>query len=157
VQEAGTCIQRIQKALTEMNQQLANVICDVSGMTGLRFLHAIVEGERDPQRLSALRDWRIKATAENVAKSLQGNWRDELIFVLEENLYQQKIGRCDERIEQYLQSMSAKVKNDKMREAARLRSWVCSSAVRAIAATRRPVRMHGISHQNHYLTKSVAK
>jgi transposase len=86
VQEAATCIQRIQKALTEMNLQLANVISDISGATGLRILHAIVEGERDPQRLATLRDWRIKATPEEVANSLLGNWRDELIFIVEENL-----------------------------------------------------------------------
>jgi transposase len=114
VQEAGTCIQRMQKALTEMNVQLANVISDISGMTGLRILHAIVDGERDPQRLAGLRDWRIKATEKEVAESLRGNWRDELIFVLEENLglygvYQERIGRCDARIEQQLKSMSAKV------------------------------------------------
>jgi transposase len=60
VQEAGTCIQRIQKALTEMNIQLANVISDISGMTGLRILHAIVDGERDPYKLAKLRDRRIK-------------------------------------------------------------------------------------------------
>ena len=114
VQEAATCIQRIQKALTEMNLQLANVISDISGTTGLRILHAIVEGERDSHRLAALRDWRIKATPDEVANSLLGNWRDELIFVLGENLvlfevYQQKIHRCDYRIEQHLKSMSAQV------------------------------------------------
>jgi transposase len=117
VQEAATCIQRIQKALTEMNLQLANVISDISGTTGLRILHAIVEGERDPQCLAAMRDWRIKATPDEVAKSLLGNWRDELIFVLGENLvlfevYQQKIERCDYRIEQHLKSMSAQVDNN---------------------------------------------
>jgi transposase len=114
VQEAGSCIQRMQKALTEMNIQLSNVISDISGVTGLKILHAIIDGERDPQRLAALRDWRIKATEKDVAKSLRGNWRDELIFVLEENLglygtYQERIGRCDQRIEQHLKSMSAKV------------------------------------------------
>ena len=117
VQEAATCIQRIQKALTEMNLQLANVISDISGTTGLRILHAIVEGERDPQRLATLRDWRIKATPEEVANSLLGNWRDELIFVVEENLalygvYQIKIERCDQRIEQHLKSMPAQIEGD---------------------------------------------
>jgi transposase len=117
VQEAATCIQRIQKALTEMNLQLANVISDISGTTGLRILHAIVEGERNPQRLATLRDWRIKATPEEVAKSLLGNWRNELIFVLEENLalyeiYQQKIERCDQRIEQHLKSIPAQIENN---------------------------------------------
>jgi hypothetical protein len=86
VQEAGTCIQRMQKALTEMNIQLANVISDISGMTGLRILHAIVDGQRDPHQLAKLRDRRIKASEEEVANGLHGNWRDELIFVLEENL-----------------------------------------------------------------------
>ncbi|HZD47613.1 MAG TPA: IS110 family transposase, partial [Silvibacterium sp.] len=117
VQEAATCIQRIQKALTEMNLQLANVISDISGATGLRILHAIVEGERDPQRLATLRDWRIKATPEEVANSLLGNWRDELIFVVEENLtlygvYQVKIERCDQRIEHHLKSMPAQIEGD---------------------------------------------
>ena len=114
VQEAGTCIQRMQKALTEMNVQLANVISDISGMTGLRILHAIVDGERDPRRLAKLRDRRIKASEEEVASGLYGNWRDELIFILGEDLalygvYQDKIRRCDERIEQHLKTMSAKV------------------------------------------------
>jgi hypothetical protein len=100
VQEAATCIQRIQKALTEMNLQLANVVSDISGTTGLRILLAIVEGERDPHRLAAMRDWRIKPTPDEVAKSLLGNWRDEMIFVVGENLalfeeHQQKVERCD--------------------------------------------------------------
>ena len=74
------------------------MISDISGTAGLRSLHAIVEGERDPQRLAAKGDWRIKDTPDEVAKSLLGNWRDELIFVLGENLalyevYQRKIGR----------------------------------------------------------------
>src|SRR5271167_4865434 len=117
VQEAATCIQRIQKALTEMNLQLANVISDISGTTGSRILHAIVEGERDPQRLAAMRDWRIKATPEEVANSLLGNWRDELIFIVEENLalygvYQEKIERCDQRIEHHLKSMPAQIEGD---------------------------------------------
>jgi transposase len=109
VQEAATCIQRIQKALTEMNLQLANVISDISGTTGLRILHAIVEGERDPQRLATLRDRRIKATPEEVANSLLGNWRDELTLY---GVYQEKIERCDRRIEQHLKSMPAQIESD---------------------------------------------
>jgi hypothetical protein len=76
----------MQKALTEMNVQLANVISDISGMTGLRILHAIVDVEREPRRLAKLRDRRIKASEEEVASSLYGNRRDELIFILEEDL-----------------------------------------------------------------------
>jgi len=55
VQAVSTCIQRMQKALTQMNIQLANVISDLSGWTGQRIVRAILEGERDPQKLAALR------------------------------------------------------------------------------------------------------
>ena len=56
VQAAASCIQRMQKALTQMNVQLANVISDLSGVTGQLIVRAIVGGERDPQKLAALRD-----------------------------------------------------------------------------------------------------
>src|SRR3954463_10994598 len=59
VKTAAQCIQRMQKALTQMNLQLANVISDLSGKTGLRILRAIVGGERDPERLADFRDPRI--------------------------------------------------------------------------------------------------
>src|SRR3954469_12821438 len=61
VKTAAPCIQRIQKALTQMNLQLANVISDLSGKTGLQILRAIVGGERDPEKLVDFRDPRIKA------------------------------------------------------------------------------------------------
>jgi len=59
---AATCIQRIQKALTQMNLQLANVISDISGLTGQAILRAIVAGERDPRKLAEFRDPRIQAS-----------------------------------------------------------------------------------------------
>ena len=71
----ATCIQRMQKALTQMNIQLANVISDLSGRTGQAIIRAILNGERDPQKLAELSDHRIHATKEEIAKSLQGNWR----------------------------------------------------------------------------------
>jgi transposase len=64
VAEAATCIQRIQKALTPMNLQLANVISDISGLTGQAIVRAIVAGERDPRKLAAFRDPRIQASEE---------------------------------------------------------------------------------------------
>jgi transposase len=69
----ATCIQRMQKALTQMNIQLANVISDLSGTTGQAIVRAILNGERDLQKLAELRDWRIHASKEKIAKSLQGN------------------------------------------------------------------------------------
>ena len=50
VRGVSTCIQRMQKVLTQMNIQLANVISDLSGWTGQRIVRAILAGERDPQR-----------------------------------------------------------------------------------------------------------
>ena len=83
-------------------------------MTGMRILHAIVNGERDPQRLANLRGRRIKASEQEVANGLHGNWRDELVSVVEENLaiyamYQQRLRRCDERIEQHLKTITGQV------------------------------------------------
>jgi len=70
VRAAASCIQRMQKALTQMSVQLANVISDLSGVTGQLIVRAIVGGERDPQKLAALRDRRVHASSEEVAKSL---------------------------------------------------------------------------------------
>jgi hypothetical protein len=69
-----------------MNVQLANVISDISGVTGMAILRAIVAGERDPHRLSALKHNRVRTTREEIARSLEGNWREELLFVLEQSL-----------------------------------------------------------------------
>ena len=82
VRGAATCIQRMQKALTQMNVQLANVISDVSGLTGQTIVRSIVAGEHDPRKLAELSDPRIHASREQVAKSLEGNWRPELLFVM---------------------------------------------------------------------------
>src|SRR6516164_7589674 len=80
VADASTCIQHLQKALTEMNVQLANVLSDLSGVTGMAILRAILNGERDPQRLAMLKNERVKASREEIARSLEGNWREELLF-----------------------------------------------------------------------------
>jgi transposase len=81
---ASTCIQHMQKALTEMNIQLANVISDISGMTGMAILRAIVSGERNPLVLARLKNERIQASLQEIAQSLEGNWRPELLLVLEQ-------------------------------------------------------------------------
>ena len=107
VQGAATCMQRMQKALTQMNLQLANVISDISGLTGQAILRAITAGERDAGKLAELRDPRIKASPEEIAKSLQGNWRPELLFVLQQELemydtYQRRIAECDQQLQKQL-------------------------------------------------------
>jgi len=107
ISSASACIQHMQKALTEMNIKLANVISDISGQTGLAIIRAIIAGERDPYKLAAMRDFRIKASIETIAKSLQGNWRQELIFNLGQalalyDIYQSKISECDLQIRDHL-------------------------------------------------------
>ena len=113
IADASRCIQHMQKALTQMNVQLANAISDISGSTGQAIPAAIVGGERDPQVLAKLRDPRVKASEATVAKSLEGNWRPELLFVLKQELesyqtFRNKIAECDEQLRQHYQTMEAK-------------------------------------------------
>ena len=114
VQQAGTCIQQMQKVLTEMNLQLANVISDLSGVTGMKILQAILEGERDPDQLARLAAPGIRASRKELAQSLEGHWREELLFVLRQThdlylTFLQNIRQCDGCIEAHLKTMEAKV------------------------------------------------
>jgi transposase len=114
VAEAGSVIQRIQKVLTEMNVQLSNVLSDLSGVSGMNIIQAILEGERDPQQLAALVMPGVKATPDDIAKSLEGNWREELLFLLRQHLelyriYQEKVTACDVQLRKHLQSLGSKV------------------------------------------------
>ena len=107
VRGASTCIQRMQKVLTQMNIQLANVISDLSGLTGQAIVRAILSGERDPKKLAELTNYRVRATRREIAKSLEGNWRPELLFVLKQevemyDIYQQRIAECDRELAEHL-------------------------------------------------------
>jgi transposase len=111
---AATCVQRMQKALTQMNIQLANVISDLSGVTGQLIVRAIVDGERDSQKLAELSHPRIQASRAEIAKSLEGNWRQELIFVLQQELemydtYQRRVAECDQQLQMHLHAFSGTV------------------------------------------------
>jgi len=108
VQYAAHHIQHMQKALTEMNLKLAEVVSDVSGVTGMRIIRAIVNGERDPRKLAALRHERCRNPAELIAKALAGNYREEHVFALQQALqlydyYQSKIQECDLKIKAQLE------------------------------------------------------
>lgn len=108
----GRHVQHMQKALTQMNIQLANVISDVVGETGQKILRAIVAGERDGQRLAAMKNVRIRASTEEIAKSLEGNWRAEHLFVLKQALAAfdfigTQLSECDREIEAQLESLRA--------------------------------------------------
>lgn len=82
VQESTRAVQRMQKALDQMNVQVHRAVSDLTGKTGLSMVKAIVEGERDPSRLAAFRDKRCKKSEAQIAEYLTGNWRDEHLFNL---------------------------------------------------------------------------
>src|SRR6202051_1453258 len=108
---AASHIQHMQKALTEMNLQLHHVVADITGVTGLRIIRAILAGEHDPKTLARLRDYRCHASAETIEKALTGSYRAEHLFALEQALalydaYHEKVSACDARIEAVLKELS---------------------------------------------------
>ncbi len=101
---AAAHIQHMQKALTFMNIQLHHVIATITGVTGMRIIRAIVAGERDPDKLAAMRDVRCKESIETIRAALVGNYQPEHVFALKQALalydfYQQCINECDAEIE----------------------------------------------------------
>jgi len=107
IQQAASHIQHMQKALSQMNLQLHNVLSDITGGTGMKIIRAIVGGERDPKLLAKYRNSGCKNTIEVIEKSLMGNYRDEHIFSLTQALelydtYYSKIDACDNVIEKQL-------------------------------------------------------
>lgn len=108
----GRHVQHMQKALTQMNIQLTNVLADVVGETGQKILRAIVAGERDGRVLGAMKNVRVRASVEEIAKSLQGNWRAEHLFALRQALgafdfVGTQLAECDAEIELQLQRLQA--------------------------------------------------
>jgi len=94
----------MQKALIHMNIRLDQAVSDPTGDTGLRIIRAIVDGERDPERLAALRHPHCKKSAAEIAQALTGTWREEHLFVLKQSLelydfYTRQIAACDAEIE----------------------------------------------------------
>jgi transposase len=102
-QSASMHIQHMQKALQQMNLLLHNVVSDITGVTGMKIIKAILAGERDPRVLARNRDQRCHNTTATIAKSLVGNYREEHLFALRQALdlyetYQDKIADCDQAI-----------------------------------------------------------
>jgi transposase len=107
VMAASQHVQHMHKALTQMNLQIHHVISDITGVTGLAIVDAILAGQRDATELAKLRDPHIKAQGETICKSLVGNWRSEHLFTLRQSrelyrIYQQQIVDCDLEIEKML-------------------------------------------------------
>jgi transposase len=113
VRSAASYIQRMQKALTQMNLQLHNVVTDITGATGMRIIKAILGGERNPDALAAMRDPRCKNSTATIARSLKGNYRPEHLFSLKQavelyEFYQTKIADCDGQILNQLKSFDVR-------------------------------------------------
>jgi len=108
-------IQHMQKALEQMNLKLPEVVSDITGVTGMAIIGAILEGQRDPHALAALRDYHCKQSEETIAHALHGNWREEHLFELRQAVellafYQQQIVACDRATEAYLARFDDKSK-----------------------------------------------
>ena len=120
IQYQSSHILHIQKALALMNIQLNNVIRDVTGMTGMTIIRAIVAGERDPAILAKHRDSKCKNSEEIIRESLIGNYQDDHMFCLTQavelyDFYAQKIINCDQKIEKIMREMeSLSDKKDKV-------------------------------------------
>jgi transposase len=115
VKEAGRAVQHRQKALTKMNVPLANVLSDISGVSGQAILGAILRGERDPYQLADLRHERVRASREEIARSLEGNWREDVLFELQQAVEQYQFAHrqmqaCDQHLEKYLRTLPSRTK-----------------------------------------------
>ena len=111
IRDRSRAVQHLQKALTQMNVQLDNVLSDLMGKTGQLIVRAIVGGERDGAVLARYRDRRCRADEETLSASLQGNWRDEHLFALEQaltrhDMLQGQIQACEARIDAELDELA---------------------------------------------------
>jgi len=112
ITEQASWVQRMQKALVQMNIQLTEVISDVMGQTGQAIIRDIVAGQRDPGALARHRHRRIKASEADIVRALTGNWREEHLFVLEQALAMyddigRHLGECDARLDALLDQRAA--------------------------------------------------
>lgn len=124
MQDSSRFILRMQKSLELMNIKLHTVISDITGQTGMAIIKSIIGGERTAENFLPLVSTRIKADRETIVKSLQGNYREEHLYTLEEScrfyeFYQQRIAACDAQIEKQLQQYeTALTEEERMTKAA---------------------------------------
>lgn len=113
ISHASQHIQHMQKALQQMNLKRTQVVSDITGATGMAIIKAMLAGERDRLTLATLRDPRSKQPEATIAKALEGHWRDEHLFALQQAvaLYEfshQQLFMCDRRIEAHLRTFADK-------------------------------------------------
>jgi transposase len=118
IQFAAQPIQHMQKALEQMNIKLSHVISDLTGVSGLAIVDAILAGERDLRKLAKLRDPRVRASEETIMKSLEGDYRPEHLITLQYSLdlyryYQTQIAELDKKMETFMSELPDRVDMDK--------------------------------------------
>jgi transposase len=111
VRYAASHVQHMQKALEQMNVKLTQVVTDITGLTGLSIIGAILDGQRDPVKLAKLRDRRCHQTEDEIALALEGNWRTEHLFELRQahdlyHFHHRQITECDQQIQAELAKFS---------------------------------------------------
>lgn len=103
IEAAAVHVNRMQKSLIQMNIHLHNAISDITGVTGMAIIRAILSGQTNPRKLAEMRDPRCKQPQKVIESSLQGNYREEHLFTLKQALeaydfYQKQVLECDEAI-----------------------------------------------------------
>ncbi len=104
IEHRAAHIQHMQKALQLMNVQLTRVLSDITGVTGMQIIRAIVRGERDPRKLAQYRQGPCRHSEAEIAKALTGHYRAEHVFALKQALalydaYTEQLQACDAEIE----------------------------------------------------------
>jgi len=114
IENAAAHVQHMHKALTQMNLQIHHVLSDITGLSGMAIVEAIVAGERDPAKLAALCHGSVRSKPETVVKSLVGNYRSEHLFTLKQSLaayrhYQKLMAECDQEIERLMRLLNGRI------------------------------------------------
>lgn len=117
IRYAGQHVQHMQKALEEMNVKLIEIVCDITGQTGMKIIKDILRGVRDPHKLAKNRNERCRATEAEIAAALYGTWRQEHLFALKQAVqmyeyYHRQVKECDVRIEECLRGFVDKSKGE---------------------------------------------
>lgn len=107
VAESGDWLRRMQKSLDQMNVRVHRAVADLNGLTGMNIVRAIVDGERDPQKLAQLRDHRCSKSKQEIAEQLSGHWREDHLFSLHQSL--KMYDAIQERIAAYNQEILRKL------------------------------------------------
>lgn len=107
IEDAAGYISKMQKALRMTNIRLDSALTDILGVSGIAIIKAILKGERNPETLASLADFRVKKSKEEIALALTGDWREEYLFELKQSYevylyFQEKIKECDQEIERLL-------------------------------------------------------